>query len=78
LLARAARDLRETWHLCTGQPLPGRTKPTAERRGRTIELPPEPIDLPSSSTPSLQPAQLTQPSPSTQPANGYRQPGQRE
>jgi len=29
-LARALRDLRETWHLATGKPRPGQTRPDAQ------------------------------------------------
>ena len=30
-LSRALRDLRETWHMATGKPKPGMTKPLPER-----------------------------------------------
>ena len=49
--ARALKDIRDTWHMITGQPLPGRTKPPPERRGRVVELAPEPVDLPGSPLP---------------------------
>jgi len=37
-LARALRDLRETWHLATGKPKPGQLKP-AEQRLTRREIP---------------------------------------
>jgi hypothetical protein len=57
MLARCARDLRETWHLCTGQPKPGmrqEPKPGRERTGGpVIDLQPEYAQQPAlvSSTP---------------------------
>lgn len=35
-LARALRDLRETWHMATGKPKPGMIKPGSERPTRTL------------------------------------------
>ena len=38
-LARALRDLRETWHLATGKPRPGLTRPQDSRTMPRRELP---------------------------------------
>ena len=35
-LARALRDLRETWHLATGKPRPGQTRPDMQRPMRRL------------------------------------------
>lgn len=56
-LARALRDLRETWHMATGIPKPGNLKPSAPRQTRQPLPDPKPAGpnsgLPGSWEPSI-------------------------